>query len=56
MICKEVMEFKIKFTLQEYKEARTLVKSKAFSFEVDGMETHGLVPYADVLNHKNGSK
>ena len=50
------MEFKIKFTLQEYKEARTLVKSKAFSIEVEGMNTYGLIPFADLLNHKNGSK
>ena len=56
LICKEVMEFKIKFTLQEYKEARTLVKSKAFSIEVEGMKTYGLIPFADILNHKNGSK
>lgn len=55
-ICQEIPEFKNKFTLEQYKEARTMVKSKAISMEIEGTQTRGLIPFADLFNHKDGSK
>ncbi len=50
-ICKGVPEF-AQFTYDEFVWARLVVITRQFGIKVDGVETDGLVPYADMLNHK----
>ena len=42
------------YTLTEYLEMRKCVCSRIFDIKIEGRQTLGLVPYADMLNH--GSK
>lgn len=50
-ICNSVPEFK-KFELQEFIKMRTVVGSRVFSMKVQGEALDGMVPLADMLNHK----
>jgi histone-lysine N-methyltransferase SETD3 len=50
-ICQAVPEFR-RFTHDEFVWARLVVITRQFGVTVDGVETDGLVPYADMLNHK----
>lgn len=50
-ICRYVPEF-ASFTHDEFVWARLVVITRQFGVTVDGVETDGLVPYADMLNHK----
>eukprot|EP00457_Paulinella_chromatophora_P007097 gb/GEZN01007117.1/.p1 GENE.gb/GEZN01007117.1/~~gb/GEZN01007117.1/.p1 ORF type:complete len:382 (-),score=60.05 gb/GEZN01007117.1/:181-1326(-) len=50
-ICKHVPEFK-QFTLQEFTWARLVVITRIFGIKIGTRKTCGLVPLADMLNHK----
>lgn len=50
-ICLGVPEFD-KFKLEEFIWARLVVITRIFGLVVKGKKTDGLVPYADMLNHK----
>jgi len=50
-IKRAVPEFGI-FTADEFVWARLVVITRIFGLVIDGNKTDGLVPYADMLNHK----
>ena len=50
LICEKVPEYN-KFSFKDYSEARMIVSSRVFSFDINGVMTGGFVPYADMLNH-----
>jgi len=50
-IRRHVPEF-AKFTLEEFIWARFVVITRIFGLVIEGNKTDGLVPYADMLNHK----
>lgn len=50
-ICKFVPDFK-QYTLDEFIWARTVVITRIFGLMINGNKTDGLVPMADMLNHK----
>ena len=45
-------EFAAKYTLNDFLWARTAVASRQFLLKIDNKLTSGLVPIADMLNHK----
>jgi len=51
-LCEAVPEFK-KFTYDEFVWARMVVITRIFGFYINGRKTDGLVPMADMLNHKH---
>ena len=51
LICEKIPAFK-EFSLEQYQQAMMMASSRAFQFTMDGQETLGLVPYADMFNHK----
>jgi protein-histidine N-methyltransferase len=51
IICKSVPEFR-HFTHWEFVWARLVVITRIFGMDIHGHKTDGLVPYADMLNHK----
>ena len=40
------------YTLEEFKQIRMLISSRIFGININGKRTDGLVPLADMLNHK----
>ena len=52
LICREVPEFK-KFDVNKYMYFRALLNSRIYSFVIKQKRTLGLVPYADMINHKD---
>lgn len=50
-IRRAVPEFN-RFTLEDFMWARLVVITRIFGMSIDGQKTDGLVPYADMLNHK----
>ena len=51
LICLEVPEF-AQFPIEEYSQVRMMICSRVFGFNIEGEKAEGLVPYADMLNHK----
>ena len=54
-ICSIDSSFK-KFTLNDFLWARTVVITRIFGLSIDDKEVSCLVPFADMLNHKNPDK
>ncbi len=54
-LCANLENFKM-FSFYEYKRARSLVSSRNFSLNINGVENNVLVPLADMLNHSNNAK
>lgn len=52
LIASEIKEFAEAFTEVEYLLMRSAVASRYFRFHIDGHMEHALVPFADMLNHK----
>jgi len=50
-ICENVPQF-TRFTHQQFVWARLVVITRIFGMVIDGIKTDGLVPMADMLNHK----
>jgi len=50
-ICQAVPEFQ-KYTYEEFVWGRLVVITRIFGLVINGLKTDGLVPYADMLNHK----
>lgn len=50
-IRRHIPEFE-KYTLREFIWARLVVITRIFGLKINGHKTDGLVPYADMLNHK----
>jgi histone-lysine N-methyltransferase SETD3 len=40
------------FSYDEFQWARVAVATRIFAFEIDGRQTQGMVPFADLLNHR----
>lgn len=55
VLCKEIDGFS-KFSLEDFKKARTMVASRIFNFKQNGEETVAFVPYADMLNHRTNNQ
>jgi len=54
IICKEIPDFS-EFPFNEYAEVITIVISRVFKMVYKGKSTEGMVPYADMLNHRSSS-
>lgn len=52
-ICMAEPSFGGRFTLDEFIWGRLVTITRIFGFSVNGQKTSGLVPLADMLNHKN---
>ena len=55
-ICMHDPEFSDRFTLDDFIWGRLVTITRIFGFSVKGHKTTGLVPLADMLNHKNPDK
>jgi len=55
-ICMHDPEFYDRFTLDDFIWGRLVTITRIFGFSVKGHKTTGLVPLADMLNHKNPDK
>lgn len=56
VLCMHYPEFSSRFTLDDFIWGRLVTITRIFGFSVKGHTTSGLVPLADMLNHKNPDK
>lgn len=55
-ICMLESSFEKRFTLDDFIWGRLVTITRIFGFDVNSVKTSGLVPVADMLNHKNPDK
>lgn len=52
-IVKSLPSYGTQFSLEDFVWARTVVITRIFGLMINGCKTDGLVPMADMLNHKS---
>jgi histone-lysine N-methyltransferase SETD3 len=50
--CQNCENFQTRFTFEKFSHFRCSVSSRMFGFEIGPLKTGGLVPFADMLNHR----
>lgn len=56
VMARRVPGFKEEYSLQEYMQASTNIASRVYNMDIDGVNTNGMAPYADMLNHDTAKK
>lgn len=51
LVCEILPNFSEEFSFQSFCHCNNIISSRRFGFEINGLKTCGLVPFADMINH-----
>jgi len=56
VLVRRVPGFKEEYSFLEYMQASTNIVSRVYNMDINGVNTNGMAPYADMLNHNTALK
>lgn len=52
LLCEKIPDFVETYNFESFVYFRKLISSRVFGIEIDGLHTGGMVPFADMINHR----